>query len=332
MEKLPDNIVEMPGHLKTDINTVLENVAAAFIQQSQSLERLSKIFSRPAYRSTLRLIMGTEGHVIIIGMGKSGHVGRKISATLASTGTPSFFLHPAEASHGDLGMITPRDTLMLISYSGETQEIIQLVPHLKNFGNKIVVVTGKPQSSLSAIADVILDIHVDEEACPQNLVPTTSITVTSAIGDALALALMQLRNFNAKDFARFHPGGSLGKKLLNTVGDLMHVKAVPVVNSDIVLLELASEMAGGSHGVAVVEDGKGKPIGVVTKDQLAVALRVTRRIEEVTAHQVMSSQFETISTSEIVYKADEFLRQKSLKFVLALDEDGVYQGLYKPDE
>lgn len=332
MESLPDNILEIPNGLKKDLNETLDQVAHAFIQQSQALEKLSKVFSREAYRSTLRMVMQTKGHVIIIGMGKSGHVGRKISATLASTGTPSFFLHPAEASHGDLGMITPNDTLMLISYSGETEEIIQLVPHLKKFGNKVIAVTGKPNSSLAGISDVIIDIHVDEEACPQNLVPTTSITVTSAIGDALALALMQLRNFGATDFARFHPGGSLGKKLLNTVGDLMSVKTVPVVRPDIVLLDLASEMAGGAHGVAVVKNAQGKPIGVVTKDQLAVALRVTRRIEEVTAHQVMSSQFEMVNSDRIVYKADEDMRHKDVKFMVVVDQKGLYKGLYKPEE
>lgn len=332
MDQLPDNILELPQSFRTDINTILDNVSSAFIQQGQALDKLSKIFSREAYRSALRQIIATKGHVIVIGMGKSGHVGRKISATLASTGTPSFFLHPGEASHGDLGMITENDTLMLISYSGETEEIVQLVPHLKKFGNKIIAITGKPGSSLAKISDVILDIHVDEEACPQNLVPTTSITVTSAIGDALSLALMQLRNFSANDFARFHPGGSLGKKLLNTVGDLMHMQSVPTVDASIVLLELASEMAGGSHGVAVVVDNNKKPIGVVTKDQLAVALRVTRRIEEVTAHQVMSSHFDSVDQEEIVYKADEILRQKDAKFMVVINKRGIYKGLYKPED
>ncbi|WND02917.1 KpsF/GutQ family sugar-phosphate isomerase [Temperatibacter marinus] len=331
-KSLPDNILEIPNGLRSDLNDTLDHVADAFVQQSQALDKLSKIFSRDTYRAALRMIMQTKGHVIIIGMGKSGHVGRKVSATMASTGTPSFFLHPAEASHGDLGMITPKDTLMLISYSGETQEIIQLVPHLKKFGNKVLAITGKPNSSLASISDVVIDIHVDEEACPQNLVPTTSITVTSAIGDALALALMQLRNFGATEFARFHPGGSLGKKLLNTVSDLMAVKSVPIVSPSIVLLELASEMAGGAHGVAVVVNEESKPIGVVTKDQLAVALRVTRRIEEVTAHQVMSSHFETVTSSEIVYKADEDMRHKDVKFLLVVDDDNSYKGLYKPEE
>ncbi len=332
MDQKHDTVIEIPGGLRKDLTETLDAIGGAFSQQSQALDKLAQIYDREAYRRAIRLIMDTTGHLVVIGMGKSGHVGRKIAATLASTGTPSFFLHPAEASHGDLGMITASDTLLLVSYSGETEEICQLLPSLQSFGNKTIAITGKSKSVLARYSDVVLDVHVDEEACPNNLVPTTSITVTSAIGDALALALMAQRDFQASDFARFHPGGELGRRLLLTVADTMLHNVVPRVSPDIVLLDLAAEMAGGAAGVAVVVDDDDLPLGVVTKNQLAVALRVTRRIEEVRARQCMSSEFISINRSEIVDKAEEVMRNEEVKFLVVTDDNGHYVGLYKHDE
>jgi len=326
------NVLELPNSIKADFGMTIENIGTSFMKQGQALERLAQAYDEEAYREAVRLMLNTSGHLIVIGMGKSGHVARKISATLASTGTPSFFLHPAEASHGDLGMVTRGDTLLVISYSGETAEIVQLLPSLKSFGNKIIAITGVRNSTLARAADVVLEIPVTEEICPNNLVPTTSIVVTVAIGDALAIALMTLRNFHAKDFARYHPGGSLGRRLLKKVGDVMLANSVPVVPPQMVLIELAAEMAGGPAGVAVVVDENQFPVGIVTKGQLAVALRVTRRVREVSAFQCMSKEFSTIHQDLLVDDAETMMRADEVKFLVVTDTEGRYVGLYKHED
>lgn len=330
--KAQENVLEMPNSLKADLNETLSDIGQSFLKQGQALERLSQTYDEDSYRRAIMLALQTTGHLIVIGMGKSGHVARKISATMASTGTPSFFLHPAEASHGDLGMVTTGDTLLLISYSGETQEIVQLLPSLKAFGNRIIAITGAKSSTIGRAADVVLEIPVAEEVCPINLAPTTSIVQTIAIGDALAISLMTLRNFHAQDFARYHPGGSLGRRLLMKVEDLMHTTSVPVVSPDMVLLELAAEMAGGPAGIAVVVDADEKPIGIVTKGQLGVALRVTRRVREVTAQQCMSKEFSTIQHDVIVDEAESMMRSDEVKFLVAVNASGCFAGIYKHDE
>lgn len=327
-----ENVLELPNSLKADLKETLTDIGQSFLKQGQALERLSQTYDEDSYRRAILLALQTTGHLIVIGMGKSGHVARKISATLASTGTPSFFLHPAEASHGDLGMVTTGDTLLLISYSGETQEIVQLLPSLKAFGNRVIAITGAKSSTIGRAADVVLEIPVAEEVCPINLAPTTSIVQTIAIGDALAISLMTLRDFHAQDFARYHPGGSLGRRLLMKVQDLMHTSSVPVVSPDMVLLELAAEMAGGPAGIAVVIDTDERPIGIVTKGQLGVALRVTRRVREVTAQQCMSKEFSVIPESVIVDEAETMMRTDEVKFLVAVDANGRFRGVYKHDE
>lgn len=327
-----ENVHELPSSLKADLGETLATIGSSFLKQGQALERLSQTYDEEAYRKAIMIALKTTGHLIVIGMGKSGHVARKISATLASTGTPSFFLHPAEASHGDLGMVTPGDTLLIISYSGETQEIVQLMPSLKTFGNQIIAITGAKSSTIGRAADVVLEIPVAEEVCPINLAPTTSIVVTVAIGDAIAISLMSLRNFHAQDFARYHPGGSLGRRLLFKVQDLMLTNTVPVVSPDMVLLELAAEMAGGPAGIAVVVDDDYKPLGVVTKGQLGVALRVTRRVREVTARQCMSKDFSTIRKDLIIDEAETKMRNDEVKFLVVQDEAGRFAGVYKREE
>ncbi len=180
----------------------------------------------------VELILHSRGKLVVTGMGKSGLIGRKIAATLASTGTPSFFLHPGEAFHGDLGMISPEDTVLALSYSGETDEILKIVPFIHTNGNKLISMTGNPESTLARNSDVHLDVAVRHEACILHLAPTTSTTAQIAMGDAMAVALMKLRNFTSIDFARLHPGGSLGRRLLMTVGNVMHKEGLPVVAPD----------------------------------------------------------------------------------------------------
>ncbi len=197
--------------------------------ESRAVSRLASRLDR-SFTEACTLCLETEGRVVVTGMGKSGHIARKISATLASTGTPAFYMHPAEASHGDLGMITSQDLLMAVSNSGETQEIVTILPLVKRMGARLISLTGKPSSTLAQAADVHLDISVEEEACPLNLAPTASTTATLAMGDALAVALLESRGFTAEDFARSHPSGALGKRLLLRVADVMHRgEAIPAV-------------------------------------------------------------------------------------------------------
>ncbi|STY59796.1 Arabinose 5-phosphate isomerase KpsF [Mannheimia haemolytica] len=203
------------------------------------------------FNEVVNMILACQGRVVVGGIGKSGLVGKKMVATFASTGTPSFFLHPTEAFHGDLGMLKPIDMVILISNSGETDDVNKLIPSLKNFGNKIIAMTGNPYSTLGRNADVILNIGVEREACLNNLAPTSSTLVTMALGDALAIALMKARDFRPEDFARYHPGGSLGRKLLNRVRNVM-VRKVPTASLDTTFTECLSVMNEGRMGVAVI--------------------------------------------------------------------------------
>ena len=217
------------------------------------------------FEKAVDIIYSSRGRVVVTGMGKSGLVGKKIAATLASTGTPSFFLHPAEASHGDLGMVTERDVVIALSYSGETNELVGLIPFLKRFRVKLISMTGNPASTLSKSSDVSLDISVKEEACPMGIVPTASTTATMAMGDALAVALLVKRGLNEKDFALFHPGGSIGKKFFVKVKDLMHTgDRLPVVSEDTPMSKAVIEMSSKRLGHAIVIDKAKKIAGVIT--------------------------------------------------------------------
>ena len=231
------------------------------------VERLDATFA-----AACRCLIGIRGRVVVTGMGKSGHVGSKIAATLASTGTPAFFLHPAEAIHGDLGMITRDDGVIALSNSGETTEVLALVPTLRRLGIPVVALTGNPASTLATASSVHLDVGVAAEACPLNLAPTASTTATLAMGDALAVALLELRGFTAEDFARSHPGGSLGRRLLLHVADVMRKgEAVPVVGPETPLRDGLLEMSGKGLGMTAVTDTTGRLLGIYT-DELSSLL------------------------------------------------------------
>ncbi|GKR54790.1 KpsF/GutQ family sugar-phosphate isomerase [Aeromonas caviae] len=249
---------------------VIESIKQTFKQQGDTLLTLATEFNETQYKLALSLMFQCKGHVIICGMGKSGHVGRKISATLASTGTPSFFVHPAEAFHGDLGMITRDDVVILISNSGETDEVLKLIPSLKNFDNRIIAITGGMQSTLAKNADAVLEIRMQSESCPNNLAPTTSTTLTMAIGDALASALMNKRHFMPNDFARFHPGGSLGRRLLTRLKDVMSQKLTKV-SPAAPLKEVIVDMTRDQHGIALVMENENL-VGVITDGDLRRAM------------------------------------------------------------
>src|SRR5687768_13970073 len=228
------------------------------------------------FSAACRLMLETRGRVVCTGMGKSGHIARKIAATLASTGTPSFYVHPGEAAHGDLGMITDADAVLALSYSGESDEILLLLPVLRRQGNKLVAMTGRPNSSLAREADVHLDVSVPAEACPLDLAPTSSTTASLAMGDALAVALLEARGFTADDFARSHPAGALGRRLLLHISDVMHAGAdVPRVGADATLSEALVEMSHKRLGMTAIVDGEGRLLGLFTDGDLRRALDVS---------------------------------------------------------
>ena len=292
---------------------------------TQEIDRLKQRLS-DEFSQAVELMLHCEGRVVVAGIGKSGLVGKKMVATFASTGTPSFFLHPTEAFHGDLGMLKPIDLVILISNSGETDDVNKLIPSLKNFGNKIIAITGNPHSTLGKYADVVLNIHVEREACPNNLAPTTSTLVTMALGDALAIALITARDFRAEDFARFHPGGSLGRKLLCRVRDVMNPN-VPVAEPSATFSECLSVMNEGRMGVAVIMQA-GELCGIITDGDIRRTLaKFGAESLNKTAEQIMSRSPKTIADSTFLGKAEEMMKALHIHSLVALDEHGKVSGL-----
>ncbi len=274
-----------------------------------------------AFAAACRRLDETRGRVVVSGMGKSGHVSSKIAATLASTGTPAFFMHPAEASHGDLGMITADDTLLAISYSGETDEVLTILPLVRRLGAGLVSITGNPKSTLAREADVHLNVAVDEEACPLNLAPTASTTATLAMGDALAVALLEKRGFTAEDFARSHPSGSLGKRLLLRVRDVMHEDdAVPYVTPDVSLRDGLMEMTAKGLGMTAIVDADHRAIGVFTDGDLRRALDDGADIHTTLMREVASIGCKTIGDSALAVEAVRMLEENRITALPVVDD------------
>lgn len=292
---------------------------------TQAITRLNHNLDQ-RFNQVVEMILHCEGRVVVAGIGKSGLVGQKMVATFASTGTPSFFLHPTEAFHGDLGMLKPIDVVILISYSGETDDVNKLIPSLKNFGNKIIAMTGNANSTLGRYSDVVLDISIEREACPNNLAPTTSSLITMALGDALAIALIKARNFKAEDFARFHPGGSLGRKLLCRVKDVMQSK-LPLVSPDTSFTDCLSVMNEGRMGVAlVVEDNALQ--GIITDGDIRRTLaKFSAESLQKTAQDIMTRQPKTISDNAYLAEAEDFMKQHKIHTLIALNAQGQVSGL-----
>jgi arabinose-5-phosphate isomerase len=288
---------------------------------------ISKLDS--GFEKAVDIIYNSLGRVVVSGMGKSGLVGKKIAATLASTGTPAFFLHPAEASHGDLGMVTSDDVVIAISNSGETEELIDLIPFLKRFELGLISMTGNPESTLARASDVNLDISVKEEACPLGIVPTASTTATMAMGDAMAVALLIKRGFKEEDFAFFHPGGSLGKKLFIRVGDLMHSgKALPLVLPDTPMTEAVVAMSSKRLGMTVVEDGSGKFLGILTDGDLRRGMeKWGKAFFDMKAGEAMTKNPKTISAEELAAKALAIMEKHSITSLVVADTSGRAQGI-----
>ena len=276
-----------------------------------------------SFAHAVGMVLAITGRVVVMGMGKSGHVGRKIAATLASTGTPAMFVHPAEASHGDLGMVTAHDLVLVISNSGESQEISAIIPVLKRLGTPLVAMTGNPDSSMAQHANVWLNTAVDKEACPLNLAPTASTTAQLAMGDALAVALLDARGFRAEDFARSHPGGALGRKLLTHVSDVMRAgEAVPRVALTASFSDLMREMSAKGLGATAVVDAQDGVLGIFTDGDLRRWVERGVDLRDKTAQDVMHASPTIIVAHALAVDAVELMERRQITSVLVVDADG----------
>jgi arabinose-5-phosphate isomerase len=268
-----------------------------------------------------------KGRVVVIGMGKSGHIGGKIAATLASTGTPAFFVHPGEASHGDLGMITASDVVLALSNSGETAEIITILPIIKRLNVPLITLTGNPESTLAKAATANINVRVDREACPLDLAPTASTTAALAMGDALAIALLESRGFTELDFARSHPGGALGRRLLLLIDDLMHTgAAIPAVGPDTLLINALMEMTRKGLGMTAVVDGQGRLVGVFTDGDLRRAIDHKVDVHVARVGDVMTTNCKTIRPGMLAAEALQLMDSKSINALPVVNDDNILVG------
>ncbi|MDP2027622.1 SIS domain-containing protein [Sulfuriferula sp.] len=294
--------------------------------EAQALETLRDRLD-DSFIQAMQLILACRGRVVVSGMGKSGHVGNKIAATLASTGTPAFFVHPGEASHGDLGMITADDVCIALSNSGESAELTSIVPLIKRRGARLISMTGNPNSTLAREADVHLDASVAQEACPLNLAPTASTTAALALGDALAVALLEARGFGADDFARTHPGGSLGRKLLVHVHDIMHSgDALPRVSADALLPAALLEMTRKGLGMTAIQDQDGHLLGIFTDGDLRRVLEKAVDFHHTPIREVMSPQPRSIGADKLAVAAVEKMQRHNINGLLVVDGDNKLVG------
>jgi len=279
------------------------------------------------FLAAVSLILACKGRVIVSGMGKSGHVARKIASTLSSTGTPAYFVHPAEASHGDLGMITRGDVFVALSNSGESAELVEILPVVRRLGAKLIAITGKADSTLAREADVHLDSAVAEEACPHNLAPTASTTAALALGDALAVALLDARGFSADDFARSHPGGTLGRRLLTHVADVMRKGAdMPAVREDATFKQAVLEMSRGRMGMTAVLGPDGEVRGIFTDGDLRRALDKVLNFETTRVSEVMTAAPRTVRPEALAVEAVQLMERHKVNQLLAVDERGRLVG------
>jgi arabinose-5-phosphate isomerase len=314
--------VDATADAPLDVQRVLRFAANAIDIEAAALvgvkARLGEGFVR-----AVRAVLACRGRVVVMGMGKSGHVGRKIAATLASTGTPAMFVHPAEASHGDLGMVTAADVVIAISNSGESDEFNVIVPVLKRLRVPLIAMTGKPGSTLALHADMVIESGVEQEACPLNLAPTASTTAQMALGDALAVALLDARGFREEDFARSHPGGALGRKLLMHVRDLMrHGDALPRVGPDATLTAMLREMTGKGLGFTAIVDAGERVLGIFTDGDLRRLIERGVDLRPLLAGEVMHPTPKRIRADALAVEAADLMEQHRITSVLVVDDDG----------
>lgn len=309
-----DNLIDIAKKvLRTEADAVV-----------QLIERLNNNFEK-----AVDIIYRCKGRVVVTGMGKSGLICKKIAATFASTGTPAFFMHPAEASHGDLGMVTSDDVVIAVSNSGETEELAALLPFLKRFNISLISLTGNPNSTLSRLADVNIDVSVKEEACPLGIVPTASTTAALAMGDAIAVALLTKRELKEEDFAFFHPGGSLGKKLFIKVKDLMHTgDRLPVVSMDTPVIKALMEISSKGLGATVVVNSDKKISGIITDGDLRRGIeKWGKTFFDMNSGEVMTKNPKTIREDELAARALSIMQEKSITSIIVPEPDGKAKGI-----
>ena len=308
------------------MSPIKESALNTFRAEAEAVQSLAGQLTDD-FEKAVRAILATHGKVIVTGMGKSGLIGRKIAATLASTGTPSFFLHPGEAYHGDLGMIEAGDIVLALSNSGQTDEVLRLIPYLQECGNTVIAMTGNAGSTLAKNSTYHLDVSVKSEACPLSLAPTCSTTAQLAMGDALAVALMNERGFRAEDFARFHPGGSLGRRLLTRVGDVMRSEHLPTASPSSRLGEVIITISDARMGVAVILD-EGKIAGIVTDGDVRRAmLKYGARFFDITADEIMTRTPKTVSVADRLTDAEQLMQDNKIHSLIVVDRDGKLAGI-----
>jgi arabinose-5-phosphate isomerase len=308
---------------KAFINSALQTIALQRDSVGALLDRINDDFARAC-----ELIMGCRGRVVVMGMGKSGHIANKISATLASTGTPAQFVHAAEASHGDIGMVTREDVVLALSNSGTTPEVLALLPILKRKGVPLIALTGNPKSELAREADINLDASVAQEACPLGLAPTTSTTAALVMGDALAMALLEARGFTAEDFAFSHPGGNLGRRLLLKVADIMHTGAdIPVVPLSTSISKALLEITAKKLGMTTISDEQGNIVGVFTDGDLRRVLDKGINIHDTRVADVMTGGFKSIHAGSLATEAALLMQENSIYSLVVLSDSGELGGI-----
>jgi arabinose-5-phosphate isomerase len=303
---------------------IIESAKKTLLSESQSIAKLTDFIDN-SFAEAVEIIYNTKGRLIVTGIGKSAIIAQKIVATMNSTGTPSMFLHASEAIHGDLGMVQDGDVVICISKSGNSPEIKVLVPLLKRFGNKLIGITGNITSFLGKESDITLNTYVESEACPNNLAPTNSTTAQLVMGDAMAVTLMEMRNFKAEDFAKYHPGGALGKKLLLRVQDMLDTSRKPFVNPDSSIKNVIVEISEKRLGVAAVIEND-KVVGIITDGDIRRMLNKTETITELTAKDIMTVNPKTIKTSDMVADALNILEDFSITQLVVVDNDE-YKGV-----
>lgn len=302
-------------HNFLDLGKAVLEIESQAIQQAQA--RLNEDFTQAC-----EILLQCKGRVVVVGMGKSGHIGSKIAATLASTGTPAFFVHPAEAQHGDMGMITAQDVVITLSNSGETDEVTTILPLIKRMGAPLIALTGRPESTMGQAANVVLDTSVEKEACPLNLAPTASTTVTLAMGDALAVSLLEARGFTAEDFALSHPAGALGRRLLLHVSDIMHSgDNLPTVKQSATLAEALVEMTRSGLGMTTVVDETGNLLGIFTDGDLRRALDKNIQPRETPITEVMTANCRTVTADQLAAEALQVMEQHAINALPVLNRE-----------
>ncbi|MBS1269577.1 MAG: Arabinose 5-phosphate isomerase KdsD [Gammaproteobacteria bacterium] len=306
--------------------SVVETGRAVVAAESRAISDLTGRIDKH-FESACRSILACRGRVVVVGIGKSGHIAGKIASTLASTGTPAFFVHPGEASHGDLGMITPADLVIAATNSGETPEILTILPIIKRMGVKLVALCGTPGSTVARQSDVSLNVGVSKEACPLNLAPTTSTTATLAMGDALAIAILQARGFTVEDYARSHPGGALGRRLLLYVKDIMHRGTdIPIVRENDLIRDALLEMSSKHLGMTGIVDSDNRLIGLFTDGDLRRALNKPTDLNQCPIRDVMTKDPITVRSGMLAAEIVTLMRTQSINGIFAVSDDGRVEG------